>query len=72
MVQLPPTSLLNKKKGKASFNIKPLILCIPMLTMGVINDARALNLDIRQHWVRDYLDLVKTKAFLSLGQLAFF
>ena len=67
MVQLPPSSLLNKKKGKASFNIKPLILCIPMLTMGVINDARALNLDIRQHWVRDYLDFGQNKGIFKPG-----
>lgn len=67
MVQLPPTSLLNKKKDKVSFNIKPLILCMPLLAMSAIHDANALSLDIRQHWVRDYLDFGQNKGIFKPG-----
>ena len=67
MVQLPPSSLLNKNKGKVSFNIKPLILCMPLLAVSAIHDANALSLDIRQHWVRDYLDFGQNKGIFKPG-----
>ena len=67
MVQLPPSSLLNKNKGKVSFNIKPLILFVPILALGTINNALAWNLDIRDFWVKDYLDFAQNKGMFKPG-----
>ena len=67
MVQLPPTSLLNKHHKQTRFSIKPLILCFPMLAAGLTQDALAWVPDIRNYWVRDYLDFGQNKGIFKPG-----
>ena len=40
---------------------------MPLLALSVVHDANALSFDIRQHWVRDYLDFGQNKGIFKPG-----
>ena len=52
---------------KPEIPFKPWAVILPTLLVATVHDANALQLDIRNHWVRDYLDLAQNKGVFERG-----
>lgn len=50
-----------------TFFIKPWLMALPTLILVSINDAHAMHLYVKQHWVKDYLDFGQNKGVFERG-----
>lgn len=48
---------------KPELPFKPWLLILPTLLVATVNDANALQVNIQNHWMRDYLDMAQNKGF---------
>ena len=48
---------------KPELPFKPWLLILPTLLVATVNDANALQVNIKNHWMRDYLDMAQNKGF---------
>lgn len=61
---------MNQKKSKAlraAFTLKPYLIVLPILLTATIETSHALQLDVRNHWARDYMDMGQNKGIFKRG-----
>ena len=52
---------------KPELPFKPWLLILPTLLVATVNDANALQVNIQNHWMRDYLDMAQNKGMFERG-----
>ena len=62
---------VNKIKSKSlpqvEFTLKPWLIVLPTLLAISIESSHALQLDVRNHWARDYMDMGQNKGIFERG-----
>lgn len=53
--------------SKFEFSLKPWLIALPTLMLVSVNDSHAMHLDVRNHWVKDYLDFGQNKGIFERG-----